>query len=141
MTTSPLMTVFGFDHINIATTDMERSLAFYTELLGLSLVRADRDGSGAIRFASLRIGEALIDLQPVGDMPAPERGGFNHFCLLVEPIDLDALRAELERRGVPITEGPIERQGAYGYGTSLYIRDPDGYGIEIKHYGYPRLPD
>jgi glyoxylase I family protein len=141
MTSHPLVTVFGFDHINISTADMARALRFYTGTLGLPLVRVDRDAHGAIRFAAVRIGDALIDFQPIGDMPPPNTGGFNHVCLLVEPTDLDQLRATLEAQGVPIIEGPVRRQGAYGYGTSLYIRDPDGYGIELKHYEYPRLTD
>lgn len=132
--------VLGFDHVNLKTRDVERAIDFYTRLLGLRLVRADRSPDGTIRFASLRIGGALIDLQPHDGDWSAERTGLNHVCLLIEPVDLDALAARLRQLGVTITEGPVRRQGAYGYGMALYILDPDGHGIELKHHEYPQAP-
>jgi catechol 2,3-dioxygenase-like lactoylglutathione lyase family enzyme len=117
-----------------------RAIDFYTNVLGLRLVRADRGDSGSVRFASLRAGELLIDLQPAtGWSGGPS--GLNHFCLLVEPADFDRLVSRLQSLGVEITEGPVRRQGAFGFGVSVYIRDPDGHGIELKHYADRRLSD
>lgn len=42
--------------------------------------------------------------------------------------------AELERHGVEVIEGPLERSGALGKMVSLYCRDPDGNLIEISNY-------
>ncbi len=135
----PAAAIIGFDHINLQAHDLSRAIDFYTNVLGLRLVRADRDASGAVRFASLRAGEILIDLQPAADEWSGEPSGLNHFCLLVEPADFDDLIGRLQSQGVEITEGPVRRQGAFGFGISIYIRDPDGHGIELKHYADPRL--
>lgn len=43
--------------------------------------------------------------------------------------------AHLERRGVSIELGPVERVGARGRGTSVYFRDPDGSLLELIAYG------
>ena len=141
MTASPVVTVFGYDHINLFTPDIERTISFYRDVLGLVLVRSDRDDAGNIVFASFRTGEALLDFQPVDPATFGPPSGFNHVCLLVEPVDLSEVRVQLEQRDVVIDKGPLDRQGAYGFGSALYIRDPDGYGIELKHHGYPRLPE
>lgn len=132
--------VIGFDHVNLRSHNLERAIDFYTGVLGLRLVRVERDAAGAIRFASLRIGAGLIDLQPSDAEWSAERTGLNHFCLLIEPTDLDALAQRLRESGVTITEGPVRRQGAFGFGQALYILDPDGHGIELKHHEYPRAP-
>jgi catechol-2,3-dioxygenase len=90
-----------------------------------------------MRFASVRAGDALIDIQPDdSDDWTSGAGGFNHFALLIEPADLDAVGARCRERNIPITEGPVtNRRGAYGPGDALYIQDPDGHGIELKQYG------
>ena len=136
----PLAQVIGFDHVNLKTRDMQRAIDFYTGILGLRLVRAERDGAGAIVFTSLRAGDLLIDFQPDrGDWQAGA-GGLNHVALLIEPTDLDQLARELRQHGVEITEGPVRRQGAFGYGMALYIKDPDGHGVELKHHEAPLAP-
>lgn len=134
----PLATVIGFDHVNLKSRDMQRAIDFYTDVLGLRLVRLDRNDRGEIRFAALRAGDELIDIQPVsgGDWDA-ERTGLNHIALLIEPANLDAIAARCRELDIPITEGPVARQGAYGMGQALYIQDPDGHGIELKHYEQP----
>lgn len=135
----PLATVIGFDHVNIKSRDMQRSIDFYTEVLGLRLVRLDQDSAGRIRFVAVRIGDGLIDIQPApdGDWDA-ERTGLNHIALLIEPTDLETIAARCREQDIPITEGPVARQGAYGMGHALYIQDPDGHGIELKHYEQPK---
>jgi len=136
---APLVSPIGFDHINLKTRDMVRSINFYTDVLGMRLVRAERDGQGTIRFASLRIGDMLIDLQPNDGEWSTETTGLNHFAILVEPLDLEGLAISLRDRGIEITEGPVRRQGAFGFGQALYVRDPDGHGVEIKHHEWPLL--
>jgi catechol 2,3-dioxygenase-like lactoylglutathione lyase family enzyme len=135
----PLVRAIGFDHVNIKTRDMDRSLAFYTGVLGLPLVRADRDESGRIRFASVRVGALLIDIRQSSAEWSADHTGLNHIAILIEPTDLDALAARLRDRGVTIDRGPVRRQGAFGYGQALYVFDPDGHGVELKHHDLPRL--
>ncbi|MEZ4523256.1 MAG: VOC family protein [Thermomicrobiales bacterium] len=135
----PLTTVIGFDHINIKSRDIERSIEFYTSVLGLRLVRLDRDEEGDIHFAAVRVGDELIDIQPDSSVDwNADRTGLNHMALLIEPADLETIADRCREMGIPITDGPVARQGAYGMGWALYIQDPDGHGIELKHYEQPR---
>ncbi len=138
---TPLVDPIGFDHVNLKTRDMGRSISFYTEVLGMRLVRAERADDGTIRFASLRVGDLLIDLQPQRGEWSASAGGLNHVAILIEPTDLEALAGKLRGLGITITDGPVRRQGAFGYGQALYIEDPDGHGIELKHHEWPVLDE
>ncbi|HEX5587791.1 MAG TPA: VOC family virulence protein, partial [Acidimicrobiia bacterium] len=51
--------------------------------------------------------------------------------LVVAPIDLDALKAS---KRFTVVDGPDLRWGAQGVATSLYVRDPDGNTVELRHY-------
>lgn len=121
--------VTGIDHIVLITPDVERALAFYTQVLGLAAERVDEWRAGAVPFPSVRINDgSLIDLL------AGERTGENlaHVCLVIEPTDLGALAAD--ERLAPVT-GPIDGLfGARGFAASLYVQDPDGNTIELRTY-------
>jgi glyoxylase I family protein len=127
--------VVRIDHVVLRVRDLERSLAFYTGVLGCAEERRLPD----VGLVQLRAGDALIDLVPVdgtlgraGGAP-PGRGGRNvdHVALRVDTPDPAALHADLERRGLAPT--PLERRyGAEGYGLSLYLEDPDGNTIELR---------
>lgn len=126
---TPPVRVTGLDHIVLVTPDVERSLAFYTEVLGLAAERVDAWRAGEVPFPSVRIDEStLIDLF------AGERTGENlaHVCLVVESTDLAALAED--PRLAPVT-GPVEGLfGARGYAASVYAQDPDGNTIELRCY-------
>jgi glyoxylase I family protein len=127
----------GIDHMVFRVTSVERTVAFYEDVLGLHVERIfDKIG-----LHQVRCGRNLIDLvgvKPGEVLPPPEQRGIEHLCLSVE-ADLDELIAYLERKGFPIFMGPMEVYGARGFGTSVYLRDPDGYEIELK-VGYARNP-
>jgi catechol 2,3-dioxygenase-like lactoylglutathione lyase family enzyme len=121
--------VTGLDHAVIVTADVERSLAWYCEVLGLVGERVDEWRRGEVLFPSVRVNaDTIIDLLP------GERTGVNvdHLCLVVEPIDLVALAAS-DR--FDVVSGPAPRFGARGTGTSVYVYDPDGNTVELRHYG------
>ncbi|MGE0059753.1 MAG: VOC family protein [Dehalococcoidia bacterium] len=127
--------VIAMDHIVLNVSDVERSLAFYTEKLGLKPERVEEFRAGKVTFPSVRISEStLIDLVSVGDAPGAVRKNLNHFCLTAEDIDLGALADALEAQGVTITTRPASRWGARGQATSIYLLDPDENEIEIRHY-------
>ena len=121
--------VTGLDHIVIDTPDVERSLAWYCDVLGLRGERVEEWRKGEVFFPSVRVNDGTII-----DLLQTERSGVNvdHLCLVIEPQDLDAIAKSGE---LDVVEGPVARFGARGMGTSIYVHDPDGNLVEIRHYG------
>lgn len=124
-----MLRVQALDHIVLVVEDVERSLAWYRDTLGLEPLRLDQWRAGAAPFPSVRVDEGTIL-----DILAGDRSGTNvdHLCLVLEPTDLGALAAS---GSFDVVEGPVSRWGARGEGTSLYVRDPDGNIVELRHYG------
>lgn len=119
----------GIDHVVLVVADAERSLAWYRDRLGLDPVRLEEWRRGEVPFVSVRLdASTIIDL-----VEGPRRGdNVDHLCLLVEDADLGALAAD----GAFECEGPPRRlYGARGVGWGIYVRDPDGNRIELRHYG------
>jgi catechol 2,3-dioxygenase-like lactoylglutathione lyase family enzyme len=71
----------------------------------------------------------IIDLVPARG--APSGHNLDHLCLVVAPTDLVAWAAGA---GLTIAAGPGPRLGAQGVATSIYIEDPDGNTVELRHY-------
>lgn len=126
-----MLRVIAFDHLVLIADDVERSLAFYIDELGCEPVRVEEWRRGEVVFPSFRISpETIIDVVP-GDR-GEGRGNVDHLCLVVEPTDLAAVAASGR---FEVVDGPGTRYGARGDGTSLYVRDPDGNVVELRHYG------
>ena len=123
------MRVIGLDHVVLNVADVERSLAFYCDELGLEPLRVDEWRRGEVFFPSVR-----IDATTIIDLFASEPTGRNldHLCLVVEPTDLQAIK---DSGRFDVQSGPDTRWGAQGDGTSLYVRDPDGNTVELRYYG------
>jgi len=125
-----LVNVVAFDHVVLRCADVGRTLGWYVDRLGLAPVRVDEWRRGDAPFPSVRVSDdTIIDLI---EGPAADDGRLDHLCLVVEPLDLDVLAASGE---LDVVEGPARRSGARGKGTSLYVRDPDGLVVELRHYG------
>jgi extradiol dioxygenase family protein len=80
-------------------------------------------------FPSVRIDETTVI-----DLFHAERSGENidHVCIVIEVQDLDALKDS----GIfDVVSGPSRVWGAQGDGWGLYVRDPDGNVVELRHYG------
>jgi catechol 2,3-dioxygenase-like lactoylglutathione lyase family enzyme len=120
--------VTALDHVVLNVADVERSLAFYTHELGLEPIHVDEWRRGERFFPSVRVSaDTILDL-----LAAPRTGdNVDHICLVVEPMDFDALKAGGR---FEVLEGPATRFGARGDGTSIYIRDPDGNLVELRYY-------
>lgn len=123
--------IVSLDHIVLNVADVERSLGFYCGTLGLAPVRVEEWRRGEAPFPSAR-----VDAGTIIDLVAGRREGENldHFCLVVEG-DLAAAAAAGD---LEVVQGPGQRFGARGSGTSLYVRDPDGNTVELRTYGGPR---
>jgi len=130
--------ITGLDHIVLNVKDIDRSLAFYTEVLGLAPERVEEFRKGEVGFPSVRINShTVVDLSPSKNPTAPKdasQRNLNHFCLVVEDEDLHALVNYLRDRQVEVHQGPVSRWGARGRATSIYFRDPDGNEIEVRRY-------
>jgi catechol 2,3-dioxygenase-like lactoylglutathione lyase family enzyme len=122
------VSVRGLDHIVLAVADAHRSLAWYGDRLGLEPLRVAEWEAGEVFFPSVR-----VDATTIIDLIEVPRTGVNmdHVCLVVDPVDLAALAASPD---LDVVEGPVERWGAQGTATSLYVRDPDGNTVELRHY-------
>ena len=128
----PAVRVIGLDHVVLRCADIEASLAFYCDELGLEPDRVDEWRRGETFFPSVRIdATTLIDLFPAPtDAPGGAAGrNMEHFCLVVEPADLDALAAHF-----PDSQRADGLYGAQGIASSLYVLDPDGNTVELSSY-------
>jgi glyoxylase I family protein len=124
-----MVPIRGIDHVVLVSSDPERSLAWYREKFGLQPERLEEWRRGEVPFASLR-----IDAATVIDVFAGERTGVNvdHVSLVVAPeVDLLAVAASGE---FEIDHAPFRIWGAQGHGLGMYVRDPDGNRVELKHY-------
>jgi glyoxylase I family protein len=128
----PPLEVLELDHVVLRVRDQAASQRFYTTLLGL---RVDHVNERA-QLIQLRAGRHLIDLLPLApDETAAASARMDHVCLSIRCDDLGEAAAWLGRQGVTVEGGVVTRRGAFGDGSSLYIRDPDGYRIELKPRG------
>ena len=118
--------VTDLDHAVLRCADVERSLTFYCDALGMQGERVEEWRRGEVPFPSVRASSTTIV-----DLFAAPRDGVNvdHLCLVVEPVDLDlvAVRFPGSVRGDHLF-------GARGYASSLYIKDPDDNTIELRYY-------
>ena len=119
----------GIDHIVLTTRDLDKCLAFYTQVLGMQL---ERFGAGRI---ALRFGEQKLNVHPPGfeasiKAATPTPGSLD-LCLLAD-CPLEEVIERLKRFNVVIEEGPSIRSGARFAIRSVYVRDPDANLIEIS---------
>ena len=125
------------DHIVLRVRDIDVSLRFYTEVLGLRPERLTEFRSGKAPFPSVRLNDrTIIDLLPSPSKQPMDNRSHNqdHYCMVIEPTDMAELVTQLQNIGVDVKEGPVTRWGARGNGTSIYITDPDSNLIELRHY-------
>ena len=131
-----MLRITEMDHIVLNVSDVERSVAFYTDVLGLQGERLEAFRKGEVGFPSVRIsGNTLIDLMK---RPSDSNDGMSqnlaHYCLVTEPLDLSELAEGLKAQGVTVLRGPVSRWGARGQAMSIYILDPDENEVEIRCY-------
>ena len=121
----------GIHHAALICSDVEQTIGFYQGLLGFPLVELveNRDYPGSSHFF-FDVGNSTLlgffDFPGLGLERAPEGyGGVQHVAISVPPAEHDRLRGRLDAAGVPY-DGPQR-----GIPESLYLRDPDGIGIEL----------
>jgi metallothiol transferase len=119
----------ALDHVGLMVADMDRSLRFYVDGLGLELLRRTDRGSG-VNSAVLKVGDQEINVFSGPDAALREPEGLqsiDHFCLSMESATIDDVVDGLRQAGIEVARGPIERRD----GTALFVNDPDGIRVEL----------
>ena len=124
------MKVKRIDHVVLTVADVDRTLAFYGRVLGMSAVSFG-EGRRALAFGDqkLNLHQAGREFEPKALRPTP---GAIDLCLVTE-VPLDEVAAHLRSESVAIEHGPVDKIGARGPLRSLYFRDPDGNLIEVSN--------
>ncbi len=105
----------------VRPTDFERSLRFYSEILGLHVYR--EWGSGAGRGVVFFLGGGFLELSGASPMPTSGNVG-----LWLQVRDVDAVERELKEAGAEIVEGPANKPWGL---REMTVQDPDGLRIVI----------
>jgi glyoxylase I family protein len=127
----PASNARGIHHAALICSDVEQTIKFYDGLLGFPLVELteNRDYPGSSHFFFDLGNQTLLgffDFPGLGLKPAEERiGTVQHLAISIPPDKHAMLQARLDDLGIPY-DGPQR-----GIPESLYLRDPDGIGIEL----------
>ncbi len=119
-------------HTMIRTGNLERSLAFYTQVLGMRLLRQKDYPEGRFTLAFVGYGEeaehSVIELTYNWGVEQYDLGNaFGHIAIEVD--DVYAACDEIKRRGGTVTREAGPMKG--GTTVIAFVRDPDGYAIEL----------
>lgn len=129
------MKITGADHTNWRVKDLERSLRFYRDVLGLEPFGLEEYHRGERPIVSLRVTSTFIlHLRLDTSFEPGSTGGYDHLALVVQ-TDAETLARHLGDSDVEVEQRLEGVVGAQGEGEALYVRDPDGYLIELKLYG------
>ncbi|MBA1272688.1 VOC family protein [Stutzerimonas azotifigens] len=123
------MNISHLDHMVLTVDDLEATIDFYTRVLGMQAVTFG-EGRKALAFGQQKINlhQAAREFEPKAERPMP---GSADLCFIVA-TPLEEVIANLERQGVALVEGPVQRTGATGPIRSVYVRDPDQNLIELS---------
>jgi catechol 2,3-dioxygenase-like lactoylglutathione lyase family enzyme len=132
------MQLRGLHHVTAIVSDLERTIAFYRDLLGLAIVHdgpSDDDPEARHVWFGALDGEAgtLVSFMQYPELPVGVVGvgSTHHFALTVETADeQEAWRDYLRDHGVDCTD--VFDRGSF---RSIYVRDPDGHIVEIATRG------
>ena len=113
------------NHVSLAVTDVERSAAFYSTVLGLKEV--SRPGNGGI---NLGLGPGFLGLYRL-----PNPGTVHHFCIGIDDYDPERVAGRLREMGLKPTvdRNPANRTSG---GDQLYLTDPDNTRVQLGANGY-----
>lgn len=124
--------VVMLDHLILTVNDRDDSVRFFTEIMGF--VHEGEDGP----FSVIRVSpETTLQLAPWGT-----EGG-EHLAFALSREEFDAAFARVRTAGVPYGDsyhdvgnmrGPGAEAGARGLGPTVYLFDPNGHLMELRHY-------
>lgn len=125
------MMIESLDHFVLTVRNIEKTCEFYSTVLGMKIVRFG-EGRLALQFGIQKINlhEFGHEFEPKAAFPMP---GSSDLCFITK-VPIEELIKHLQEKNIHIEEGPINRTGALGPITSIYVRDPDQNLIELSNY-------
>jgi catechol 2,3-dioxygenase-like lactoylglutathione lyase family enzyme len=126
-----MLKIERLDHLVLTVRNIERTVEFYTIILGMEKVTFGA-GRTALQFGCQKINlhESGKEFEPKAYVAVP---GSADLCFITE-TPLSAVVDHLQKCGVEIIDGPVNRTGAAGTIVSVYFRDPDLNLIEVSNY-------
>jgi catechol-2,3-dioxygenase len=126
------MKVKGFHHVAVQVKALEDVASFYREVLALPELERHHGPDGRLRSVWLDVGGGgFLALERVDAAPSPDpafrdgRPGLFLLALRIDRADRARIRAELERRGLPLVHETK---------WTLYVRDPEGNRVALSHH-------
>ncbi len=117
------------DHLVLTVASIDATIDFYTEVLGMDVVKVEGRKALAFGIQRLNLHQRGHEFNPKAAHPT---SGSADLCFLTT-TSLEDVIAYLTEQKVHIEEGPVERDGAIGKLRSIYLRDPDRNLIEISN--------
>lgn len=125
------MQIKNIDHIVLTVADIEKTITFYTQILGFEVVNFG-DNRKALTFGNQKINlhQKGNEFEPKAEYPT---SGSADLCF-ISSTDIHDVLEELKQKNIEIIEGIVDRTGALGKIKSVYFRDPDLNLIEVSTY-------
>ncbi|MGB3336814.1 MAG: VOC family protein [Devosia sp.] len=123
----------SFEHVGMTCGDLDRTIAFYCDLLGLTLALRKTNERGELAFLDtgsgmLEIACPIADIARSRDVP-PHEAGMRHLTFAVDSVD--TMIEQLEAAGVTIVEPPRNAINTELIRRLAFVRDPDGILVEL----------
>jgi len=121
------------DHVEIIPSDFEKSIAFYTGVLGFTLNQRLKVAAPPLEeIAYLKLGDTVLELMRVTDAACAttEPWGIGYRMMALEVENMDQALEYLAEQGVPVTWGPVQ----LGNSKRAEIHDIDGLPIELRQW-------
>jgi len=125
------------DHIEIVTDQLDRTMEFYTEVLGFTMKSRDRIERSSLGvpmdLVYLDLGGTVVELiayEGAAVEPAPQQEHLGYRMMALEVEDMQQTVAYLQTKGIAIVWGPRVRE-TY---ARAEIQDPNGYHIELRQW-------
>lgn len=116
------------DHLVLTVANIDVTVDFYTEVLGMDVIKVDGRKSLAFGIQRLNLQQRGHEVEPKAAHPTP---GSADLCFLTT-ASLETVMEYLVEQKIHIEAGPVEREGAIGKLRSIYLRDPDRNLIQVS---------
>ena len=147
------------EHVALRVTDLDRSIAFYRDVMGFKPVGRREIADGHITQVVFRVGEDVLvlfynpnfqkadveldfDSRQIsayvsGKAERKWSGGMDHVAFSMDEEEYHAVIERVKKHGYKVHRGEEKNLGAFGVGYATYFYDPDNIEVEIKRYDDP----